>query len=702
MVLHPEDTVSKSVAKPFKMADFDVQQPFQPMEGIDTLSVQATTSEEALKQSQHVAILDNLVQHVSVNPNVDVRLLARNTKHPFVHVSHRNWENCTDISFVPTFYVISRIVRNNKGGIVGSDEEVLQLQLVAFNGKRLLALAEEYSLQHDIAIMVQHSQLLCHFVRGEIGLCKGLTKTDRSLNDANALRETLEEDVIYRSTKCLFAVLKFDSQTCNECSNHVGHFDVPSSSEKMSPPPSATLFPKVDPVEILEQIKNETNTLDSDVDVDDAYLDEMFCNEEGQFENLIRKPVVNFEDRLTKLKCITIAKASEGEEESRILSAPSESTSTATCDNVKTEQNMQSILEPQINLTVLVQDGDEKKELNFLELRENLDIESERAKIREPARLSALARKRKRAAAAAAAAAAGSRPSNELSQSERRHKKIMSKQQMQYAQAESGAAIVEGLTKKCPVCDKPFSDITDFMAHLSSCDFNNDNNVGGGGNSSGDDATYDPRLDNCDIKQEVVEDDGGHYAFEDIKPFITPRPKRPKKKRPSPSSKKKEPDVTSTGTGTGTGSGGTLVSLECTVCMTSFKHEASYPPHIKAHADKIDVQAFINCPECHLEVSRKDLNPHLKDHHPDKGGCCIECLEFMPVNLLKSHLSRKHHHAPEREGQLCPICGKKCYYTADLEIHIAVQHMGVAMERPAKDEGEVMCHECGKVWICCP
>ena len=67
------------------------------------------------------------------------------------------------------------------------------------------------------------------------------------------------------------------------------------------------------------------------------------------------------------------------------------------------------------------------------------------------------------------------------------------------------------------------------------------------------------------------------------------------------------------------------------------------------------------------------------------------------MNLLKSHLSRKHHHAPEREGQLCPICGKKCYYTADLEIHIAVQHMGLALERPPKDEGEVMCHECGKV-----
>ena len=31
--------------------------------------------------------------------------------------------------------------------------------------------------------------------------------------------------------------------------------------------------------------------------------------------------------------------------------------------------------------------------------------------------------------------------------------------------------------------------------------------------------------------------------------------------------------------------------------------------------------------------SRKLLNPHMKEHHPEKGGCCIECEEFMSVSI---------------------------------------------------------------------
>ena len=31
--------------------------------------------------------------------------------------------------------------------------------------------------------------------------------------------------------------------------------------------------------------------------------------------------------------------------------------------------------------------------------------------------------------------------------------------------------------------------------------------------------------------------------------------------------------------------------------------------------------------------SRKLLNPHIKEHHPEKGGCCIECEEFMSVSI---------------------------------------------------------------------
>ena len=74
---------------------------------------------------------------------------------------------------------------------------------------------------------------------------------------------------------------------------------------------------------------------------------------------------------------------------------------------------------------------------------------------------------------------------------------------------------------------------------------------------------------------------------------------------------------------------------ECTICMTVFKHDTTFPQHMKAHEAKIDINAAMVCPVCTIEVeSRKALNPHIKEHHPEKNGqgCCIECLEFMPVS----------------------------------------------------------------------
>ena len=67
--------------------------------------------------------------------------------------------------------------------------------------------------------------------------------------------------------------------------------------------------------------------------------------------------------------------------------------------------------------------------------------------------------------------------------------------------------------------------------------------------------------------------------------------------------------------------------------MTTFKHDTTFPQHMKAHEDKIDINAPMLCPVCSVELeSRKLLNPHIKEHHPEKGGCCIECEEFMSVS----------------------------------------------------------------------
>ena len=60
---------------------------------------------------------------------------------------------------------------------------------------------------------------------------------------------------------------------------------------------------------------------------------------------------------------------------------------------------------------------------------------------------------------------------------------------------------------------------------------------------------------------------------------------------------------------------------------------------MKAHEAKIDINAAMICPICSIEVeSRKALNPHIKLLHPEKGGCCIECQEFMPVSKKSKNL----------------------------------------------------------------
>ena len=95
------------------------------------------------------------------------------------------------------------------------------------------------------------------------------------------------------------------------------------------------------------------------------------------------------------------------------------------------------------------------------------------------------------------------------------------------------------------------------------------------------------------------------------------------------------------------------VAVECTVCMTTFKHDTTFPAHMKAHETKVDLSVPIPCPVCSIEVeSRKSLNPHIKDHHPDKGGCCVECLEFMPVSSFLGPVTKISQGFTERSLHL--------------------------------------------------
>ena len=152
------------------------------------------------------------------------------------------------------------------------------------------------------------------------------------------------------------------------------------------------------------------------------------------------------------------------------------------------------------------------------------------------------------------------------------------------------------------------------MKHLSTCEAKSDNEDLGdvfGGTAQGDsDEDYKPILD-----------ENGIAATSKVR-FIERKKAKSSKKLPAGSKKKP------------------LVPVECTVCMTSFKHDTNFPQHMKAHQDKIDLDSPMTCPVCSIEVeSKKALNPHMKEHHPDKGGCCIVCLEFMPVQVLMDHFS---------------------------------------------------------------
>jgi len=632
-------------------------------------------------------ILDNLLNYLNQNEfNVHAKVIGRLTKTPFVHISHQFWQNHTELTYAPSFYLVAK---------VNCDEllnlNTLNLQLAAYNGKLLQIFSEQYPVDNSTIFgnLLQRSQLLGWFLRGEIRLCNGLLKnsTQNQSGDPEILQETIGERTISRSRLCQYAVIRNNTnllnnhQICNECK---------------------ILFPSNENHEVKEEI------IISDDEGEDEEEDDIMENEEFLAKDDVRVVSITngLPEKLGKLSGISIKKIDE--EITPIIKTPPKNVPQtrqrkSMKATTKISEQPSPLHEPQVNLTVFVKGGGKAKALDFTDFRKDLNIEKERQTIREPV----LSKKRKKIPPISTEISSGN------SSNEKRLKKLQppssnpssstttNKQSSSTQKPPSTVSLKreqQKATKHCPVCNKPFTDITEFMTHLNSCnsennsDDNDDDDILNDGgatdlfdnnsdDNADDDQDYKPPLTTFKTPSTTTSDLLNENGLAKTMEAATAAFKQGKLKK-----LKKPPKPT-------------VPSPECTICMTVFKHEASFPKHMKAHEDKIDINAPMLCPVCSIEVeSRKLLNPHIKEHHPEKGGCCIECEEFMSVNFLKSHLSRKHHHAPEREGQLCPICGKKCYYTADLEIHIAVQHMGLALERPPKDEGEVMCHECGKVF----
>ena len=205
--------------------------------------------------------------------------------------------------------------------------------------------------------------------------------------------------------------------------------------------------------------------------------------------------------------------------------------------------------------------------------------------------------------------------------------------------------------KKCPICNEPFKDVNLFMTHLSRCNVE----------SSGEEE---------EVEEVEEKDKDGNVEKKLVK--------KKKKKRFRYAMEPVSDEV------------------RCRICCGYFKVD-SFKVHMKGHEKKYNLGATVACPICMEQMCKRQLNPHFEINHTDQGGCCIECQAILPQEEIKAHLAKEHgpNNPKNTEGQLCPMCGKRCYFTSDLELHLATHHLPAA--EPAQPE-EVMCHVCGKVF----
>lgn len=90
----------------------------------------------------------------------------------------------------------------------------------------------------------------------------------------------------------------------------------------------------------------------------------------------------------------------------------------------------------------------------------------------------------------------------------------------------------------------------------------------------------------------------------------------------------------------------------CPVCAKSFRTDAGFKCHFKAHHD---IQKVI-CPECGREINKLSLKNHMKRLHDHEAQQCDICLkQFKNMHAVLHHKNRVHI-APRHE---CDLCEKK-------------------------------------------
>ena len=310
---------------------------------------------------RHVQVLEHLLAQVTFNSEISAKLLGRLSKSPFIHISHRFWHNHGYLVYGPTFYIVIRI---NKDDLDGRDK--LKLQLSTYSGRLLSTLAEHWDLSQNLVELVSNSNLIKQFTQGDLQLCRGLPKSVRRSNLTNLaiFREAIGERIVTRSQQCQFVTLISNlNQVCKQCQdfNHESDIEVKSEWE------------------------------DEGEDLDEYNTDEFLDNDDVRVISITQ----GLPTKLSQLSGISIRKTDGDDSSSSTPTIPKPipaATITRSSPALTTSIEESTFPEPQVNLTVLVNDGRQAKELPFNDFRKDLNIETERERIREPV----LSKKRKK------------------------------------------------------------------------------------------------------------------------------------------------------------------------------------------------------------------------------------------------------------------------------------------------------------------
>ena len=433
--------------------------------------------------SEQVIIMENILDHLNSSPENEItaKLIGQDTKTPYIHVSHDQWQNYSDIPYGPSFYLVLRIIKDE---IKSHNKEILQIQMATYSGRLLQSdstCGEKLELNENVGSTVISSQIFARFVRGDIGLCKGLLKSAKKHpgEDPETLREFIGDRIVTRSRQCTYAVLKNaeSGQNCQNCKNFL-----PSCfNEKRI---------KRHQSESDTNIKSESEDID---DFDDYGNNEFLDNDDIQVVSIVEA----LPQKLTKLAGITLIRNAPSNENNEKKASPGPSAPKIQRISIKKRQNneeqddlgpegSEDFPEPHVNLTVIKENGRSKKSVPFNDFRKEIDIEQARQLIREPTLTKKrkppivnedqpLSEKRPKRAAARKPAIVEDDPdfSPDSKKSGAAPKLLVRKatpKSTPKPKTEAPKIPQKHQVKNCPLCDKPFSDISEFMKHLTTCD----------------------------------------------------------------------------------------------------------------------------------------------------------------------------------------------------------------------------------------